>query len=203
MHDAVDSTEAPGRIAGPWTIATMLLFRILNALVLGCSSVAQPMQTIASGLDMDEKLIVETVLADRVGMDYLGLQGSTRVSSETEWFSGFLSGDLTRSRYGISLEVLDDANSRNVSRGSLRGVTLPPGFSLGSRSKVAIERIVAGSRPGISRDRRHTIVAVLSYYYYYDQGIRSGISCAPRKTRRQVARREARSVGDSMNPRVA
>ena len=144
----------------------MPIFKAASALLVAGFIGTQPVTSAVSALDRDEKLIIETVLADSRLIDQLQIRGTALVRSETEWFPRRWSrDDRSENRPGIPQELFDAANRRNTAPASLRAVVLPRALVLEASASAAIEKMITVSRPGLSLDRRRAIVAIASYDY--------------------------------------
>jgi hypothetical protein len=144
----------------------MPIFKVASVLLVAGFVGTQPVTRAVSELDPDEKLIIETALADSKLIDQLQIRGTALVRSETEWFPQRWSRNHRRgNRPAIPQELLDAANRRNTAPASLRGVVLPRALVLEASASAAIETMIAVSRPGVSLDRRRAIVVIASYDY--------------------------------------
>jgi hypothetical protein len=144
----------------------MPIFKVASVLLVVGFVGTQPVTRAVSELNPDEKLIIETVLADSKLIDHLQIRGTALVRAETEWFPQRWSrDDRSENRPGISQELFHAAHRRNTTPASLRTVVLPRALVLEARGSAAIEKMITVSRPGVSLDRRRAIVAIPSFYY--------------------------------------
>jgi hypothetical protein len=161
---AVSCPRSSPRVSRTEPDTNMPTFKVASVLLVAGFVGTQPVTRAVSELDPDEKLIIETALADSSLIDQLQIRGTALVRSETEWFPQHWSRNQRR-RPAIPQELLDAANRRNTSPASLRGVVLPRALVLEASATAAIETMIAVSRPGVSLDRRRAIVAIASYDY--------------------------------------
>jgi hypothetical protein len=161
---AVSFPRSSPRVSRTESDTNMPIFKVAGVLLVAGFVGTQPVTRAVSELDPDDKLIIETALADSRLVDQLQIRGTALVRSETEWFPQHWSRNHRR-RPAIPQELLDAANRRNTSPASLRGVVLPRALVLEASASASIETMIAVSRPGVSLDRRRAIVAIASYDY--------------------------------------